>query len=75
MGKASLLQSWQLLQRWVLPLRCLLCGARGADGIDLCADCAAELPRNHSCCAMLAWHAWTYGHWRARRRHAGDGTL
>ena len=54
MDKASLLQRWQALQRWVLPLRCLLCGAPGAGGMDLCADCAAELPRNRSCCARCA---------------------
>jgi ComF family protein len=41
-------------QRFLLPLRCLLCGAAGAKGIDLCADCAADLPRNHSCCARCA---------------------
>jgi ComF family protein len=50
----ALLTSWRRLQRFVLPLRCLLCGAHGADGIDLCADCAAELPRNRSCCARCA---------------------
>jgi ComF family protein len=50
----ALVNSWQRLQRFVLPLRCLLCGARGAEGIDLCADCAAELPRNRSCCARCA---------------------
>ncbi|MEO8747686.1 MAG: ComF family protein [Rhodanobacter sp.] len=47
-------QAWCELHRFVLPLRCLLCGAAGANGIDLCADCAAELPRNHSCCARCA---------------------
>lgn len=49
-----LLQPWQALQRWLLPLRCLLCGAPGEHGADLCADCAAELPRNRSCCARCA---------------------
>jgi len=39
---------------WLLPPRCLLCGAPGVDGIDLCADCAAELPRNRTCCARCA---------------------
>ncbi|PWK82124.1 ComF family protein [Fulvimonas soli] len=39
---------------WLLPWRCLLCGAPGADGLDLCAACAAELPRNRSCCARCA---------------------
>ena len=42
------------LRHFVLPLRCLLCGAAGANGMDLCADCAAELPRNRSCCARCA---------------------
>ncbi len=39
---------------WLLPLRCLLCGDAGHDGLDLCRDCAAELPRNRSCCARCA---------------------
>jgi len=42
------------VQRWLLPWRCLLCGDAGAEGVDLCADCAAELPRNTSCCAQCA---------------------
>lgn len=42
------------VQQWLLPLRCLLCGAPGANGIDLCSACAAELPRNLSCCARCA---------------------
>ena len=42
------------LHAWLLPLRCLLCGAPGADGIDVCPGCAAELPRNPSCCARCA---------------------
>lgn len=42
------------LQRFVLPYRCLLCGAAGDDSLDLCRDCAAELPRNRACCARCA---------------------
>lgn len=42
------------LQRFVLPCRCLLCGAAGDDGLDLCRPCAAELPRNQACCARCA---------------------
>ncbi|WP_306482352.1 ComF family protein [Dyella mobilis] len=42
------------LQQWLLPWRCLLCGDRGAAGVDLCPDCIAELPRNISCCAHCA---------------------
>lgn len=44
----------EVLRYGLLPPRCLLCGAQGHDAIDLCADCAAELPRNHHCCARCA---------------------
>lgn len=37
-----------------LPSRCLLCGAHGTAGLDLCAGCRAELPRNTCCCARCA---------------------
>jgi ComF family protein len=43
-----------VLHRWLLPWRCLLCSDAGANGIDLCADCAAELPRNTHCCQRCA---------------------
>jgi ComF family protein len=42
------------LQRFALPLHCLLCGGPGGDELDLCRDCAAELPRNRTCCARCA---------------------
>ncbi|MHB1272261.1 MAG: ComF family protein [Rhodanobacter sp.] len=49
------MDAWlERLQRFVQPWRCLLCAANGAAGIDLCADCAAELPRNRSCCTRCA---------------------
>jgi ComF family protein len=50
----ALMTTWRRLRHFVLPLHCLLCGAAGAEGIDLCADCAAELPRNRSCCMRCA---------------------
>jgi ComF family protein len=50
----ALMTTWRRLRHVVLPLRCLLCGAAGADDIDLCTDCAAELPRNRSCCMRCA---------------------
>jgi len=43
--------SWR---RWLLPSRCLLCGAPGDGDLGLCAACAAELPRNRNCCARCA---------------------
>lgn len=38
----------------LLPPTCLLCGAAGTDGRDLCAGCAADLPRNASACPVCA---------------------
>lgn len=38
----------------VLPPRCLLCGADGVGGRDLCAECRADLPANACCCARCA---------------------
>jgi ComF family protein len=53
--KARLLvDSARQLQLAVFPPRCLLCGARGSNGRDLCEGCAADLPRNRVCCARCA---------------------
>ncbi|HET9482669.1 MAG TPA: ComF family protein [Xanthomonadales bacterium] len=41
--------AWRL-GHGVLPPCCVLCGGAGA-GRDLCAGCAAALPRNRPCCA------------------------
>lgn len=38
----------------LFPPTCLLCGAPGAAGLDLCRGCAAELPWNRHCCARCA---------------------
>lgn len=54
MRREALARLGKRVQHWLLPLRCLLCGAPGIHGIDLCADCAAELPRNTVCCARCA---------------------
>ena len=42
------------LQYLLLPPICLLCGAAGEAGRDLCAGCAADLPRNVSACTICA---------------------
>lgn len=42
------------LVSWVLPSRCLLCGARGAHGRDLCAGCRGDLLPNRPCCPRCA---------------------
>lgn len=38
------------LQLCLFPPTCLLCGAPGEDGRDLCAGCHADLPRNEQAC-------------------------
>jgi ComF family protein len=38
----------------LLPPTCILCGAPGAGGRDLCPGCAGDLPRNLACCARCA---------------------
>lgn len=45
---------FQGCKHFLLPPRCLLCGARGAHGIDLCVECGHELPRNPVCCRRCA---------------------
>lgn len=38
----------------LLPARCLVCGERGTEGQDLCADCRAALPWNRPACPLCA---------------------
>lgn len=40
--------------RFVLPPRCMACGDRGVDGIELCAGCLAALPFNTTHCLRCA---------------------
>ena len=40
--------------RLVLPPRCLLCGAPGAGGRDLCTGCTRDLAINQVCCPRCA---------------------
>jgi ComF family protein len=42
------------VSRLLLPPRCLHCGAPGAEAIDLCADCRAQLPHNACACPRCA---------------------
>jgi len=46
--------AWAWLGHQLLPLRCLLCEAPGADGLDLCAACHAGLPWNDAACPLCA---------------------
>jgi ComF family protein len=38
----------------MFPPTCVLCGAPGCRGRDLCAGCAADLPTNRDCCPRCA---------------------
>lgn len=40
--------------RWLLAPRCLVCSEAGADGLDLCRWCRAELPWNDPACPRCA---------------------
>jgi len=42
------------IQDLLYPRRCLLCGAAGADGMDLCLGCRADLPWPGSACPVCA---------------------
>ncbi|MFN9732203.1 MAG: ComF family protein [Pseudomonadota bacterium] len=49
-----LVDGWGPLSRLLLAPTCVLCGARGADGGDLCAGCASDLPHNSIACPRCA---------------------
>ncbi len=52
MNGRSLVYNWLLrIHDLVAPRTCLLCGAPGADGLDLCSGCAADLPRLGTACS------------------------
>jgi ComF family protein len=42
------------LQHLIYPPTCLLCGAAGSDGLDLCTGCRDELPVNSNPCRRCA---------------------
>ena len=44
----------QNIQSYWLPRNCLLCGAGGHDGLDLCQACHQELPFNQHACTRCA---------------------
>ena len=57
--------SWRTAVQWqrllldqavarLLPPTCVLCGAPGALGLDLCPGCLADLPHNHHPCIRCA---------------------
>jgi ComF family protein len=39
-----------VIQKKLLPPRCIFCGQQGFADMDICSDCFADLPRNTHCC-------------------------
>ncbi len=56
LGQRSLVNGWLLrVQGVILPPSCILCGERGqAPVLDLCRDCASDLPLNTHACLRCA---------------------
>lgn len=49
--KGRAVNEWpRIIQNWLYPPTCLLCGDPGRDGMDLCGACAASLPRLKAAC-------------------------
>ncbi len=49
------MNNWpHIIQDWLFPPTCLLCGDAGTAGRDLCAACAQSLPYNHPACPRCA---------------------
>lgn len=42
------------IQYLLYPATCILCGAPGNGGLDICARCLRELPSNSNCCRLCA---------------------
>ncbi len=50
-----MLYDWlHFIQFTLYPPTCVLCGAAGAEGLDLCPGCRADLPRIGACCRHCA---------------------
>jgi len=43
-----------IIQNYLLPPTCILCGFAGDTGLDLCSSCHRHLPRNTDCCYQCA---------------------
>lgn len=55
MREASQVYRWlNIVQQVFYPPRCLLCGAPGSSGRDLCGACGLDLPHNPVACRLCA---------------------
>jgi ComF family protein len=52
-----MVNNWlNIIQKKLLPPRCVLCGSAGYGAMDLCAGCLTDLPRNLSSCYRCGEH-------------------
>jgi ComF family protein len=52
-----MVNNWlNIIQKKLLPPRCVLCGSPGYGDLDLCLGCLTDLPRNLSCCYRCGEH-------------------
>lgn len=51
----KIVNNWMdIIQDYLLPPTCLLCGNKGTPHRDLCQPCRRQLPRNRQCCYQCA---------------------
>jgi ComF family protein len=51
----KIVHNWlNIIQDYLLPPTCILCGNKGFDGYDICFHCKEGLPRNTQCCYRCA---------------------
>lgn len=52
-----MVNNWlNIIQKKLLPPRCVLCASPGYADLDLCLGCLTDLPRNLSCCYRCGEH-------------------
>ena len=50
-----MVNNWRnIVQNYLFPATCLLCGEAGQGSLDLCPSCHKALPENHHCCPKCA---------------------
>jgi len=51
----KIVNNWiNIIQDYLLPPTCILCGHAGFDSLDICPVCYRHLHRNHNCCYRCA---------------------
>ena len=51
----KMVYNWiNIIQHYLLPPTCILCGNSGYNSLDICDSCYGQLPRNDQCCFCCA---------------------